>query len=102
MKFSGQLYPTACRRSPLDVGGKNQVGKQQEEKEYSHLQVKDIGAGLLDDKPIVSGGAAGVIYCYCISAWLIGPVSIKMSSQICPSGSWNPCPYINPWSCGSL
>jgi hypothetical protein len=38
MKFRGKLYVAARGGSPLDIGRKNQVGKQQKKKEYSHLQ----------------------------------------------------------------
>ena len=26
--------------------------------------------------------------------------SIQNTSQMWPSGSWKPCPYMKPWSCG--
>jgi hypothetical protein len=68
MKFRRQLHAPAGGRPPLDVGRKNQIGKQQKKKEYSHLRHEDIGAM---DCPIVSGGANRVIYCCCISAGLI-------------------------------
>jgi hypothetical protein len=33
---------------------------------------------------------------------LIALGSMKKTSQMCPSRSWKPCPYMKPWSCGLL